>query len=49
LRGSPEQPLNAMLEVGNRQGSPAPLTAAATCAVFGGVMLAVFVMVGFGG
>ncbi len=45
----PEQPGNAVLEPDSRQGSLAPLIAAAICAVFGGVMLAVFVMVGFGG
>jgi hypothetical protein len=45
----PEQPGNAVLEPDSRQGSLAPLIAAAVCAVFGGVMLAVFVMVGFGG
>jgi hypothetical protein len=38
-----------VLEPDSRQGSLAPLIAAAICAVFGGVMLAVFVMVGFGG
>ena len=38
-----------MLEPDNRQGLLAPLIAAAICAVFGGVMLAVFIMVGFGG
>jgi Protein of unknown function (DUF3592) len=45
----PEQPGNAVLEPDSRQGSLAPLIAAAVCAVFGGVMLAVFVFVGFGG
>ena len=45
----PEQPGNAVLEPDNRQGSLTPLIAAAICAVFGGGMLAVFVMVGFGG
>jgi Protein of unknown function (DUF3592) len=45
----PAQPGNAVLEPDSRQGSLAPLIAAAICAVFGGVMLAVFVMVGFGG
>ena len=45
----PERPGNAVLEPDNRQGSLAPLIVAAICAVFGGVMLAVFVMVGFGG
>jgi hypothetical protein len=37
-----------VLEPDNRQGLLAPLIAA-ICAVFGGVMLAVFVMVSFGG
>jgi len=45
----PERPGNAVLEPDSRQGSLAPLIAAAICAVFGGVMLAVFIMVGFGG
>ncbi len=45
----PEQPGHAVLEPDSRQGSLAPLIAAAICAVIGGVMLAVFVMVGFGG
>ena len=45
----PERPGNAVLEPDNRQGSLAPLIVAAICAVFGGVMLAVFVLVGFGG
>ena len=45
----PAQPGNAVLEPDSRQGSLAPLIAAAICAVFGGVMLTVFVMVGFGG
>jgi hypothetical protein len=44
----PEQPGHAVLEPDNRQGSLTPLIAAAICAVVGGVMLAVFVSVGFG-
>jgi hypothetical protein len=37
------------MEPDSRQGSLAPLIAAAICAVFGGVILAVFAVVGFGG
>jgi hypothetical protein len=43
----PERPGNAVLEPDGRQGSLAPLIAAAICAVFGGVFLAVFTKVGF--
>lgn len=43
----PEQPGNAVLEPDNRQGSMAPLIAAAICAVAGGVFLAFFIKVGF--
>ena len=45
----PDRPGQAVLEPDNRQGSLAPLIGAAICAVFGGVMLTVFVKVGFGG
>jgi hypothetical protein len=43
----PEQPGNAVLEPDNRQGSLAPLIAAAICAVAGGALLAFFVKAGF--
>jgi Protein of unknown function (DUF3592) len=43
----PEQPGNAVLELDNRQGSLAPLIAAAICAVAGGTLLAFFVKAGF--
>jgi Protein of unknown function (DUF3592) len=43
----PEQPGNAVLEPDSRQGSLAPLIAAAICTVFGGIFLAVFIKVGF--
>ena len=43
----PEQPGNAVLEPDNRQGSLAPLIAAAVCAVAGGALLAFFVKAGF--
>jgi Protein of unknown function (DUF3592) len=43
----PEQPGNAVLEPDNRQGSLAPLIAAALCAVTGGAFLAFFIKVGF--
>jgi hypothetical protein len=43
----PEQPGNAVLEPDNRQGSLAPLIAAAICAVAGSAILAFFVKVGF--
>jgi hypothetical protein len=43
----PEQPGNAVLEPGNRQGSLAALIAAALCAVTGGAFLAFFIKVGF--
>jgi hypothetical protein len=43
----PEQPGNAVLEPDNRQGSLAPLIVAAICTVVGGVVLAVFIRVGF--
>jgi hypothetical protein len=45
----PDRPGQAVLEPDNRQGSLAPLIAAAICAIFGGVMLTMFVKVGFGG
>jgi len=45
----PGRPGQAVLEPDNRRGSLAPLIAAAICAVFGGIMLTVFVKVGFGG
>jgi hypothetical protein len=45
----PDRPGQAVLEPDDRQGSLAPLIAAAICAVFGGVLLTVFVKVGFGG
>jgi hypothetical protein len=43
----PEQPGNAVLEPDNRQGSLAPLIAAAICAVIGGLFLAFLIKVGF--
>jgi hypothetical protein len=43
----PERPGNAVLEPDNRQGSLAPLIAAAVCAVAGGALLAFFVKAGF--
>jgi hypothetical protein len=43
----PEQPGNAVLEPDNRQGSLAPLIAAALCAVIGGLFLAFLIEVGF--
>jgi hypothetical protein len=43
----PERPGNAVLEPDSRQGSLAPLIAAAICAVVGGIFLAVFIKVGF--
>jgi hypothetical protein len=42
-----DQPGNAVLEPDNRQGSLAPLIAAAICAVAGGSLLAFFIKVGF--
>jgi hypothetical protein len=45
----PDWPGQAVLEPDDRQGSLAPLIGATICAVFGGVMLTVFVKVGFGG
>jgi hypothetical protein len=45
----PAQPGNAVLEPDSRQGSLAPLVFGAISAVVGGVMLAFFVKVGFGG
>ena len=45
---NPDRPGQAVLEPDNRRGSLAPLIAAAVCAVFGGIMLTVFVKVGFG-
>ncbi len=44
----PDRPGNAVLEPGSRQGSAAPLVFSAISAVAGGVMLALFVMIGFG-
>ena len=44
----PEQPGNAVLDPGNRQGSLAPLIAAAICAVVGGAFLTFFIKVSFG-
>ena len=44
----PDRPGNAVLEPGSRQGSAAPLVFSAISAVGGGVMLALFVMIGFG-
>lgn len=43
----PEQPGNAVLEPDSRQGSLAPLIAAAICAVIGGLFLAFLIEVGF--
>ena len=43
----PEQPGNAVLEPDNRQGSLAPLIAAAICAVISGLFLAFLIEVGF--
>jgi uncharacterized integral membrane protein len=43
----PEQPGNAVLEPDNRQGSLAPLIAAAICAVVGGAFLTFLIKVGF--
>jgi hypothetical protein len=43
----PEQPGNAVLDPDNRQGSLAPLIAAAICAVIGGLFLAFLIEVGF--
>jgi Protein of unknown function (DUF3592) len=43
----PEAPGNAVLEPDSRRGSLAPLIAAAICTVVGGILLAVFVKVGF--
>jgi hypothetical protein len=45
----PEQPRNAVLDPESRQGSMAPLIFAAISAVLGGVILAFFIQVGFGG
>jgi len=45
----PEQPRNAVLDPESRQGSMAPLIFAAISAVVGGVILAFFIKVGFGG
>jgi hypothetical protein len=45
----PAQPGSAVLEPDSRQGSLAPLVFGAISAVVGGVMLAFFVKVGFGG
>jgi Protein of unknown function (DUF3592) len=43
----PEQPGSAVLDPDNRQGSLAPLIAAAICAVIGGLFLAFLIEVGF--
>jgi hypothetical protein len=45
----PAQPGNAVLDPNGRQGSVAPLIFGAISAVAGGIMLAFFVKVGFGG
>jgi Protein of unknown function (DUF3592) len=44
----PEQPRRAVLEPDSRQGSLAPLIAAAICAVVGGLFLTFLIKVGFG-